>query len=625
MYSESCIEEIKNKSKLLEVVEEFTTMKPHGSSLIGKCPLHDDSTPSFHVRSSSEGEKYKCFGCNRGGDIFQFLEDKLKLSYPDSLRYLANKYNVTLIEEGSQNYTIPKWRNKTELSDTIVQWFLKRGISQKTLTFAKISDGLESMPTKEGFVEMHTIQFNYIRKGELVNTKFRGKNKSFKLVKGAELIPYGLDTLIGKKEAFWVEGEIDWASLVEAGYINDTCGVVSVPNGASEHRNNLIYINNCIKEISHIEKHHLGLDNDSNGRKLRDELADRFGKDRCDYIEWKDKKDANDVLKQYGIQGVIDCCAKPVKFPLEGAFTISDFSYEIEDMYSRGLEKGVSIGLRDFSLRFVPGYMTGITGISSHGKSEGTDEVCLRLTIREHQKGAFYSPENKPTQLHYSKMARRIVGKAWEGENRITKEEELQVRNYLENKVFFIKPEKDFSLTSILNSVRVLKQRHGINYFVIDAWNKLSHKSKDLLVTEIALNELALFCESEQVHGFIVAHPKKMEKDKKTGKFNVPTPYDVSGTADFYNKLDNWICIYLDREKQTSTFHIQKVKFSHWGFISSPEYKWDPSSGRYYKEAFPDHTNWITGRLNVKPENPNELPLESNNTVIAADGSDDAF
>lgn len=621
MYSQESIDELKAKVSVLEVIEKHISLKQKGTSFIANCPFHKETTPSFYV-TPAKGI-YKCFGCGKSGtDAIQFIMDYKHIPYPDALRYLADEYNIVLEEEGNQIYTAPTWKNNTSLSEPIVKWFEGRKISQKTLVTAKISEGVEYMPQLEK--EVNTIQFNYFDKGELVNIKYRGPKKSFKLHKGAKLILYGLDSLIGKTEAFITEGECDTLSLIESGYITETCGVVSVPNGASKDRNNLIYINNSWEQIKHIEKWHLGLDNDSNGRKLRDELSERFGKDKCDYIEWKDKKDANEVLINYGIQGVIDCCSAPIKFPLEGTFTISDFSFEIDDMYANGLDRGISIGLKDFSLRFVPGYMTGITGISSHGKSEAFDEIGLRLTIFKQENGAYYSPENKPTQLHYSKMARRIIGKNWDGPNRITKEEEAQVRKRLENHIFFIKPEKDFSLTSILNSVREIKRRFGLNYFCIDAWNKLSHKSKDLLETEIALNELALFCEAEQVHCFLIAHPKKMEKDKKTGKFNVPTPYDVSGSADFYNKLDNWISIYLDRETNISTWHIQKVKFSHWGWISSPQYKWDPDSGRYYKEGFPDFTNWITGKVNTKPVNPNELPLEEN-AIIHTDNDEEPF
>jgi len=608
MFTLDCEEEIKQKSVLIEVVEDFVTMTKKGANWVGLCPFHNDKTPSFYVSMAKDKTLFKCFGCSASGnDAMKFLELKEGYSYPESLRYLANKYNIQLVEEGSQKYVIPEWKNKTDLSPKVVKWFEGRKISQKTLLKAKVTEGKESMPTKEGFQDMNTIHFNYFRNSELVNTKFRGPNKCFKLVKGAELILCGLDSLKGKKEAFCVEGEIDWLSLIEAGFDNETMGVVSVPNGASEKKNNLIYLNNCLKDIEHIEQWHLGFDNDSNGRKLREDFAERLGKHKCDYIEWKDKKDGNAVLVQYGIQGVIDCCSNPKKFPLEGAFTISDFDLEISDMWQNGLERGVSIGLKNFPLRFVKGYITTVTGISGNGKSEAVDEICLRLTVKHDWKGAFYSPENKPTQLHYSKMARRLVGKNWDGENRITKKEDKVVRDYLERKIWFIKPEKDFSLTSVLKSIRDLQIRFGLDYFVIDAWNKLEHKESSTDYVSKALDELAVFCETNQLHCFLVAHPVKPEVDKKTGEVRVPQLFNISGSNNFNNKTDNGISIHINRSTGISAWHILKVKFSHWGFLCSPEYHYDKASGRYYQLGYPDRSNWITGDLNTIP---NELPLD---------------
>ncbi|MES2395848.1 MAG: CHC2 zinc finger domain-containing protein [Bacteroidota bacterium] len=611
MLTLDCEEEIKQKSVLIEVVEDFVTMTKRGTNWVGSCPFHKDYTPSFYVSMAADKTMFKCFGCSAAGnDAMKFLQLKEGLSYPDSLRYLANKYNIPLVEEGSQKYVVPEWKNKTDLSPKVVKWFEGRKISQKTLLKAKVTEGKELMPTKNGFEEVNTMQFNYFRNDVLVNTKFRGPNKSFKLVKGAELILCGLDSLKGKKEAFAVEGEIDWLSLIEAGFDNETMGVVSVPNGASEKKNNLIYLNNCLKDIEHIEIWHLGFDNDINGRKLREDFAERIGKHKCDYIEWKDKKDGNAVLMQYGIQGVIDCCSNPVKFPLEGAFTISDIAYEISDMYERGLDKGVSIGLKNFPLRFVKGYITVVTGIPGQGKSECVDEITLRLTNRHNWQGAFYSPENKPTQLHYSKMASRLVGKAWEGENRITKEENQMVQDYLDKKIWFIKPEKDFSLTSILASIRNLQIRFGLDYFVIDAWNKLEHKDNDTHAVGRALDELAVFCEANNLHCFLVAHPTKVEKDKKTGMFVVPTLYSISGSSNFFNKADNGICVYLDRATGICTWYRQKVKFKHFGWVGESEYLYEAKSGRYYASGYPDFTNWITGKTNIV-ESPGELPLET--------------
>ena len=120
----------------------------------------------------------------------------------------------------------------------------------------------------------------------------------------------------------------------------------------------------------------------------------------------------------------------------------------------------------------------------------------------------------------------------------MTKEEEHEARQYLEKKVWFIKPEKDFSLDSVLSSIKSLKKEYGIKYFVIDAWNKLTHKSNDVAEIEKALNDLALFCEAEQLHCFLVAHAVKPELDKKTGKVKVPQIWNISGSNNFHNKAD---------------------------------------------------------------------------------------
>lgn len=608
MYTESSIEEVKAKIDIVEVVEKYVTLKQRGDKYLGLCPFHKEKSPSFYVVKNARDIYYKCFGCGKGGDAIQFIEEHENTNFLGAIELLAQQYNITLVKEGSQNYIIPEWRNKTDISDKIVKWFEGRKISQKTITRLKITDGVESMPVADGkFEDMNCIHFNYFEEDKLTNVKYRGKNKTFKLHKGAKLILYNLDSIKGKKKVIWVEGEPDCCALVEAGYWNDEYGVISVPNGASKHKNNLIYIDNCIEYLKDIEEHILGLDNDSNGRKLRDEIANRFGKDKCKFIEWKDKKDANDVLIHYGIQGIIDCVSKPLKFPVEGVFTVNDFTYEIENIYNYGLDKGVSIKLSDFTLRFVRGYMTGIVGIPGHGKSEAVDEICLRLTKFHGWKGAFYSPENKPTELHYSKIARRLIGKPWEGENRLTKDEEAAVRSYLDKKIFFIKPEKDFTVQSILKAVRETQLRYGLDYFVIDAWNKLEHKDNDTNYVGKTLDELANFCEAFQLHLFLVVHPTKLERDKKTGLLPVPTLYNMAGSNNFNNKLDNGISIYLDREKNISTWHILKVKFGHWGWISSPEYKWDKNSGRYYKDGYPDFTNWITGQKNETPISSTEL------------------
>src|SRR3972149_7277963 len=191
MYTEDSVQEVKQKVEIVSIIEDFVTLKKKGINYEGLCPFHKEKTPSFYV--SPVKQLYKCFGCGKAGDGLQFLQDKENMSYPDAIRHVANKYNITLVEEGSQNYTIPVWKNKTDLSPSIVKWFEDRKISQKTLIKMKISEGLEYMPQREK--EVNTMHFNYFKDDVLINVKYRDSKKSMKLHKGSELILYNLDSL----------------------------------------------------------------------------------------------------------------------------------------------------------------------------------------------------------------------------------------------------------------------------------------------------------------------------------------------------------------------------------------------------------------------------------------------
>jgi len=455
------------------------------------------------------------------------------------------------------------------------------------------------------------------------------------LRKNRVLIPYDGDVycvtvpsgmlMIRQNNCISVSGNCDAASLVEAGYVNETSGVVSVPNGASLpgkdglSHNNLTYINNCIEQLSHIEKHHIALDDDIPGRLLREDIAVRFGKDKCDYITWGDKKDANEVLMADGIQGVIDCCSKPNNFPVEGTFTVSDVSKKIDDLYYNGLDKGVDPRIPDFELNIVLGYFTIITGIPSHGKTTFLDYMILNLLRFSNWSGAFYAPESMPMELHFSEMASQLIGKPWEGENRMTFEQVQLVKGYLDKKLWFIEPEEDFTLASILKSVKALIKAYGIKFFVIDAWNKLEHKQEprenETAYISRALDMIATFCKLNKVHCFLIAHPTKIDKEFKTDKYKVPTLYNISGSAHFYNKCFNGISVYRDFETGETFVYRQKVKLKHWGRVGYSKYKFHIPSNRYYKEGYPDMKNWITGETNItQAKEDNVAPQLASNT-----------
>lgn len=96
MIPKETVDKIIETARIEDVVGDFVSLKRRGTSLIGLCPFHNEKTPSFHV-SVGKGI-YKCFGCGKGGDSVRFVMDHEKATYPEALRYLANKYSIEIAE-----------------------------------------------------------------------------------------------------------------------------------------------------------------------------------------------------------------------------------------------------------------------------------------------------------------------------------------------------------------------------------------------------------------------------------------------------------------------------------------------------------------------------------------------
>lgn len=90
------IAEVRGRANIVEVVTEFVVLKRAGKEYRGLCPFHSEKSPSFHV--NPDKGIYKCFGCGEGGDVFAFLQKIKNLDFIDSVRDLAHKYGVQLVE-----------------------------------------------------------------------------------------------------------------------------------------------------------------------------------------------------------------------------------------------------------------------------------------------------------------------------------------------------------------------------------------------------------------------------------------------------------------------------------------------------------------------------------------------
>ena len=157
MISKDTIRNIIDAARVEDIISDFVTLKKRGANFLGLCPFHNEKTPSFTV-SPSKGI-YKCFGCGKAGDSVRFLMEHDQMTYPEALRFLANRYNIEI--EESTDYTVDKeaeslkeglylindyaarffennlWENEKGRA-VALSYLMERGFDEKTIRYFNI-------------------------------------------------------------------------------------------------------------------------------------------------------------------------------------------------------------------------------------------------------------------------------------------------------------------------------------------------------------------------------------------------------------------------------------------------------------------------------------------------------
>ena len=492
----------------------------------------------------------------------------------------------TYQRKGSSNkeYIKPPMTKYLPVADKVQEWFKGRGITQQTLEDLNVAQGPEYMP-QTGKQE-NTIQFNYIMGNDLVNVKYRDGRKNFKLYKGAEKVFYNINSIIGYKDCVITEGEMDVLALHEAGITN----AVSVPNGATLHHNNLDYLDNCIDYFEDKEKIILAVDTDEPGLALRAELVRRLGAEVCFLADFKECKDANEYLIEYGKEKLKEAITRARAYPLENVTTFKDIEGDVKDFVTNGFKPGFQIGLENFDNIFstYTSQFITVTGIPSSGKSDFVDQMVVGYNANYNWKTAFASPENAPNYLHAHKLMRKVWGNMPQRED-IGGAKWNEVADHVNDNFFFIDMEK-YTLESVLRKGAELVKRKGIKCLVIDPFNKVRDKNASSLDVNLYtmeyLTKIETFAKKYDVLVFIVAHPTKMYKTSD-GKIEEPNMYNIKGGGEWYDASYHGLLIHRDYERKNTKVKVLKVKFQNLGDNGAEcFFTWEPKSGRF----IPDDT-----------------------------------
>ena len=97
MISETDKERVRQATDIVALVGETVVLKQRGQEFWGCCPFHHEKSPSFHVNPATG--LWKCFGCGKGGDLFDYVRYRENLEFPDAIRYLADRAGIEIEEE----------------------------------------------------------------------------------------------------------------------------------------------------------------------------------------------------------------------------------------------------------------------------------------------------------------------------------------------------------------------------------------------------------------------------------------------------------------------------------------------------------------------------------------------
>jgi twinkle protein len=231
-----------------------------------------------------------------------------------------------------------------------------------------------------------------------------------------------------------------------------------------------------------------------------------------------------------------------------------------------------------------------VGGIPGHGKSSLLDALTVNLARLHGWRFAVCSPENQPLEEHAARLMAIYDGRPFhDGPTaRMSVDAKDRAKRWLDAHFTFLLPDENGrTIESVLALARLTHHTAPLDGLVIDPWNELDHARpagmrEDEHISR-SLTRIRAFARQHDLHVWLVAHPKKLEK-QADGTYPVPTPYDISGAAHWRNKADNALAVWRDhgRPEDGTQVHAQKVRFQPWeGTEGMVRLMFDRVTGRF--------------------------------------------
>jgi twinkle protein len=502
------------------------------------CPYHREKTPSF-IYNKKEGY-FHCFACGKTVDLIDVLMEKGN-TFIDSVKYMCEKaeldfscpeQHVKVLHKYRYPHEEPRWNDMTKVYD----YLGNRGISKNTI------DYLDIRADTSGNIAFHT----YDQYDTLTVVNYRKSYKTdeqkcwFQKDADTADILFNMNRVNTTKPLVITEGQIDCASVIEAGYLN----CVSILKGCQ----GMGWIENLWDWLQEFDSIIVFSDGDKPGLKMRDEVINRLGAVRCKYVEvpkeleYKDTgkmvpvKDANEILQCKGKQFLLDLILEAKDIPITSVAKLS----EIKELNPTEMD-GFEIGIKELDselMKIFTGGVTILTGLPSAGKTTFLNQIVL-MAMDHGYKSFLFSREllNGMSKGWFSQVA---AGRRNMHAIRLPNGNDFWIVNdgikdtitkYYDDMFYLYKDEEENSEDKLFESMELCATKKGLRLFIID--NLMTVQLKDMQDTNKAqtdfVNRLIKFSMKYDVAVIMVAHPRKIQGGADIGLF------DVAGTQNIVN------------------------------------------------------------------------------------------
>ncbi len=498
---------------------------------------------------------------------------------------------------------------RVKYDDRLYEFFSKRGISQETVE--KFGCHLLLAHKFPGEMGTHdAVVFPYRFNGEVVNRKYRAWHA--KEITGSDwhALPtlFNADAVQSFDEVLWAEGEPDVMALDECGYPQ----AVSLKDGADkklrdeddprrETDKRFAALGTHADLLGNVKKFILAGDMDAPGLVLREELARRLGRNRCWLVTWPDGcNDANATLMKHGAEAVQAAIAAAEPYPIEGVHQVSG------EMLDRYLELPppltMTTGLPETDEIFqIPGEgrLIIVTGFPNGGKSPYVMNIMVHTIRKYKRKWLVFSPEMQPMEEFLARVAQILVGKPARparngyGMAPMTREERRRAGDWLRPRMLFLSNDAEDNpptLDMVLEKAADCVLRYGVTDTLIDPFNELRQvRGRETTKTDFIGEVLSRAVAFTQRHGcnvWIIAHPAKPQPLQKGEAPKIPTGYDISDSANWFNKAVLGLTVH--RTEDNTIIHVWKAKFDRLGVKGKQAMiEYDLPTSRYVSPGAP--------------------------------------